>query len=137
LHNSISHLTQRRGVRQFVKFGIVGASGLIVNAVIAHILHDRTRLTDFADFAIGFMTGGVSNYALNRIWTFRSERNALIEGAQFLTVSLIALVFGKLIFWIAARERFDHFTTIWFIATVAGVFVNFFLNKYWTFKHVR
>ncbi len=83
------------------------------------------------------MAGGVSNYFLNRIWTFRSERNALIEGGQFLTVSLIALALGKAIFWAAARANFDHFTTIWFLATVGGIFINFFLNKYWTFKHVR
>jgi putative flippase GtrA len=137
LHNSIGGLAQRRGVRQFVKFGIVGVSGLAINAIVAHILHDRARYSDFTDFAIGFMAGGFSNYFLNRIWTFRSERNALVEGAQFLTVSFIALLFGKLIFWVAAEQHFDHFTTIWFAATAAGVFVNFFLNKYWTFKHVN
>ncbi|MGZ6103223.1 MAG: GtrA family protein [Vulcanimicrobiaceae bacterium] len=136
MHNSLGALTQRRGVRQFVKFSVVGASGLFVNAIIAHALHGRTNLSDFTDFAIGFMAGGVSNYVLNRIWTFRSDRNALIEGAQFLTVSLIALLFGKLVFWLAGRAQFDHFTTIWFVATAAGVLVNFFLNKYWTFKHV-
>ena len=136
LHSSITELTQRRGLRQFVKFCVVGTSGLLVSGVIAHALHNRTHLTDFTDFAIGFMSGGVSNYILNRIWTFRSDRNAVVEGAQFLIVSLIALLFGKLMFWIAGRVHFDHFTTLWFLATAAGVFVNFFLNKYWTFKHV-
>lgn len=136
LHNTLGELSQRRGIRQFVKFCVVGTSGVVVSGVIAHALHNRTNLADFTDFAAGFMSGGVSNYILNRIWTFRSDRNALVEGAQFLTVSLIALLFGKLIFWLAARAHFDHFTTMWFLATAAGVFVNFFLNKYWTFKHV-
>lgn len=123
-------------MRQFVKFGVVGASGLVVNFVIAHVLQKTTNLSGFMDFAIGFMTGGVSNYLLNRIWTFRSNRHPLLEGMQFLLVSLVALLLGKVVFMLADHYEFHHFTMTWFIATAAGVFINFFLNKYWTFKHV-
>lgn len=137
MHNALGGLSQRRGVRQFVKFGIVGTSGLAVNFVLAHLLQRTTTYSPFTDFAVGFMAGGLSNYALNRIWTFRSNRNALVEGTQFLVVSVIALALGKVVFWSAERYRFHHFTTTWFVATLAGVFINFFLNKYWTFKHVR
>ena len=135
--DGIATIAQRRGVRQFVKFGVVGASGLIVNFIIAHWLEKTTQLPGFTDFAIGFMAGGLSNYVLNRIWTFRSNRQPLIEGLQFLTVSLLALGLGKLIFMAADRLAFHHFTMTWFAATVAGIFINFFLNKYWTFKHVN
>lgn len=124
-------------MRQFVKFGIVGASGFIVNFLVAHALQKTTNLSGFTDFAIGFMLGGVSNYLLNRIWTFRSQRNPWVEGMQFLVVSAIALAFGKIVFAIAEREGFHHFTITWFVATCAGVFVNFFLNKYWTFRHIK
>ena len=124
-------------MRQFVKFGIVGASGLLVNFVIAHVLQRTTALSDFNDFAIGFMAGGVSNYLLNRVWTFRSNRHPLFEGLQFLVVSLIALGLGKLVFMLADRHNFHHFSTTWLAATLCGIFVNFFLNKYWTFKHVN
>ena len=124
-------------MRQFIKFGIVGASGLIVNFIIAHVLERSTGLSHFADFAIGFMAGGVSNYALNRIWTFRSTRNPWVEGLQFLLVSAIALGLGKIAFMLADHYEFHHFTMTWFVATAAGVFVNFFLNKYWTFKHLN
>ncbi len=122
---------------QFIKFGIVGASGMVVNGVVAHALQKTTTLSWFADFAIGFMIGGISNYALNRIWTFGSRRNPLVEGAQFLTVSGIALVLGKVVFAIAQQTSFHHFTATWFAATLAGTFVNFFLNKYWTFRHLN
>jgi putative flippase GtrA len=130
-------LSRRRGVRQFFKFGIVGASGMVVNFIVAHLLERTTALSWFADFAIGFMIGGVSNYILNRIWTFRSRRNPILEGLQFLTVSAVALVFGKIVFTIAERLGFHHFTTVWLVATLAGTFVNFFLNKYWTFRHLN
>ncbi len=110
---------------------------MIVNFVVAHILERTTELSWFADFAIGFMVGGVSNYALNRVWTFGSRRNPFVEGLQFLAVSAIALLLGRIVFAIAQRSGFHHFTTVWFVATLAGIFVNFFLNKYWTFRHLN
>jgi putative flippase GtrA len=128
---------RRRGVRQFVKFGIVGASGTVVNFLVAHALEKTTTLSGFADFAIGFMVGGISNYIINRIWTFGSRRNPLVEGLQFLTVSALALVPGGAIFSIAQHLDIHHFTATWFVATLSGTFVNFFINKYWTFRHLN
>jgi len=133
----VRDLSRRRGVRQFVKFGIVGASGMIVNFVVAHALLHATRLSWFADFSIGFMLGGVSNYVLNRIWTFGSRRNPFVEGVQFLAVSAIALIAGNAVVAIAQRAQFHHFTVTWLLATLAGIFINFFLNKYWTFRHLN
>jgi len=124
-------------VRQFVKFGVVGASGMVVNFVIAHVLEKTTALSWFADFEIGFMVGGVSNYIFNRIWTFGSRRNPFVEGLQFLTVSAIALIFGRIVFAVAEHFNLHHFTTTWLVATLAGTFVNFFINKYWTFRHLN
>jgi putative flippase GtrA len=137
---SLKSIAQRRGVRQFVKFGIVGASGFLVNLIAFTLLqkivpnHERP-LQYYAIYSVAFLTGGVSNYYLNRIWTFRSTGHAVREGAQFMSVSLIALVVGLLVSWaLSPWLKFGH--TTWFISTVAGIFVNFFLNKYWTFKHV-
>ena len=127
----------RRGVRQFVKFGIVGASGTIVNFVVAHALQRSGSLSWFADFSIGFMAGGVSNYLLNRVWTFGSQRNPWIEGMQFLAVSAVALMAGNVVILAAEHARFEHFTMTWLAATLAGIFINFFLNKYWTFRHLN
>lgn len=83
------------------------------------------------------MAGGISNYFLNRVWTFRSQRNPLIEGTQFLAVSAVALVAGNLVIAVAQHLDFHHFTLTWLAATSAGIFINFFLNKYWTFRHLN
>jgi putative flippase GtrA len=128
-------------MRQFVKFGIVGASGFVVNLIVFTVLqrlipsHEQP-VPYYIIYSISFLAGGVSNYYLNRIWTFRSTGHAVKEGAQFLTVSVIALVVGLIVSAIVA-PYLGHGHKTWFVATVSGIFVNFFLNKYWTFKHVR
>jgi len=137
----ISGITQRRGVRQFVKFGIVGASGFLVNLIVFTVLQkfdpDHAQPAHYyVLYTISFLSGGVSNYYLNRIWTFRSTGHAVKEGAQFLTVSVIALVFGLIVSALVA-PKLGHGHKTWFVATVAGILVNFFVNKYWTFKHVE
>ena len=139
MHNGLTAIAQRRGVRQFVKFGIVGASGFIVNLIAFTLLqrvvpnHDQALQYNVI-YSISFLAGGVSNYYLNRIWTFRSTGHAVREGAQFMSVSLIALIVGLLVSAIVG-PYLGHGHRTWFIATVAGIFVNFFLNKFWTFKH--
>ncbi len=138
MHNGISSIAGRRGVRQFVKFGIVGFSGLIVNLIVFTVLqrldpqHAEALHYDVL-YSIGFLAGGVSNYWLNRVWTFRSSGHAVREGVQFLTVSVIALVAGLIVSAFLA-PWLGHGHRTWFLATLAGIFVNFFVNKYWTFK---
>ena len=134
----VQRLTQRRGVRQFVKFGIVGASGFIVNLVIFTLLQHATPLDQqkahyTLNYSISFLSGGVSNYFLNRLWTFRSSGHAFVQGLQFLCVSFIALAVGLIVsHFIAPIWGPGHKT--WFLATVSGIVVNFFVNKYWTFR---
>jgi dolichol-phosphate mannosyltransferase len=136
----LAALSERRGVRQFVKFGIVGASGFLVNLIVFTLLQrivpDHSRPLQYnVIYSVAFLSGGVSNYYFNRIWTFRSSGDAVREGAQFLTVSAIALVAGLLVS-AAVSPWLGHGHKTWFVATVAGIVINFFLNKYWTFKHV-
>jgi putative flippase GtrA len=134
----VQRLLQRRGVRQFVKFGIVGASGLLVNLAIFTLLRnglsddDKRRLYNVT-YSIAFLSGGVSNYFLNRIWTFRATGPAVLQGIAFLTVSAIALTVGLLVSALAKPYLGSGHRT-WLVATLAGIVVNFFVNKYWTFR---
>ncbi len=131
----VRRLTQRRGIRQIVKFAIVGASGTLVNLIIFTLLQRFTHYPIWVDFSIGFMVGGVSNYFLNRRWTFRSSRHAGREGAQFLTVSFIALLVGNLVVYLLETKlAFHHAHRVWLASVLSGILVNFFLNKYWTFR---
>ena len=137
---SLSQITGRRGIRQFVKFGIVGASGFLVNLIVFTALqravpNHSEALPYYIIYSIAFLAGGISNYFLNRAWTFRSTGHAGKEGAQFLLVSLLALLVGLGVSALLS-PYLGHGHKMWFLATVAGMFVNFFVNKYWTFRNV-
>ena len=134
----VQRIAQRRGVRQFIKFGIVGASGLLVNLVIFTLLQHGMTLEEQRQrynliYSIAFLAGGVSNYFLNRIWTFRATGHAVLQGIQFLTVSAIALGVGLAVSAVAKPHLGPGHRT-WLLATLAGIVVNFFVNKYWTFR---
>ena len=136
-------LANRRGVRQFFKFAIVGLSGTILNFIIFTVLQRLVPNHDAAApyaaiYSIAFMAGGVSNYFLNRRWTFRSQAGALREGLQFLSVSAIALIVGLALSGLTRPLFGGHYGhRTWLVGTIGGIFVNFFVNKYWTFRHTR
>jgi putative flippase GtrA len=134
----MDRLTQRRGVRQFLKFGLVGASGFVVNLVIFTLLQRVIPNHAAAGpynviYSIAFLSGGVSNYFLNRAWTFRSSGHVGREGLSFMTVSVLALIVGLIASAVFARWL-GHGHKTWFLSTVAAMVVNFFVNKYWTFR---
>ena len=134
----VRRIARRRGVRQFVKFGIVGFSGLIVNTIVFTIMqnHTPTALQHVRynwNYSVGFLSGGVSNYVLNRLWTFRSSGHALVQGLQFIAVSGIALAVGLGVSQLLLPHLGPGHKS-WFLATVSAIGVNFFVNKYWTFR---
>lgn len=132
-------LLARKGLRQFIKFGAVGFSGLLINLVLFTMLqrlvpnHSRPLQYNII-FSISFLAGGVSNYFLNRRWTFKSDGHAGKEGAQFIMVSVIALMVSLVVSDFIAGPYLGHGHRTWFIATCAAILVNFFVNKYWTFR---
>ncbi len=132
---------RHRGLRQFAKFGIVGASGFVVNLVVFTLLqklvpNHAANPQYYIIYSAAFLSGGISNYVLNRIWTFRSSAHPGREGAKFLSVSLVALCVALFISWLG-QPYLGHGHKIWFVSTVGAIFVNFFVNKYWTFRSVN
>jgi putative flippase GtrA len=138
-HPTLLHqIIARKGIRQFVKFGVVGFSGLLVNLVLFTVLqrvvpHHSEPLQYYLMYSVSFLSGGISNYVLNRVWTFRSNAHAGREGLQFISVSIVALIVGLLVSALAS-PYLGHGHRTWFISTCAGIVVNFFTNKYWTFR---
>ena len=64
---------------KFLKFGIVGFSGVIVDFGITYFCKEKLRIQKFVSNAIGFCVAASSNYILNRLWTFQSTNHHTIR----------------------------------------------------------
>ncbi len=101
--------------RQFVKFGLVGGAGVVVNMVVAIVMNKANGGTVNAQnvlaalpgtpynfrfstlvWIVGFLVANVFNFVLNRHWTFRHGIKAPVwhEFWPFLTVGAVAAFIG-------------------------------------------
>lgn len=67
-------------IQQFIKFCVVGGSGVFVDFGVTYLCKEWLRLNKYLANSLGFLCASTSNYVLNRIWTFHNE-NPDIAGA--------------------------------------------------------
>jgi putative flippase GtrA len=119
---------------QLVKFGLVGASGYLINLAVFALLSDSFG-THHALAAIGaFCVAVSSNFFWNRHWTFAAgDGHAGFQAARFFTVSAAALLIN-----LAALEALIAGAALGplsaqAIAVAIAMPFNFLGNKLWTF----
>lgn len=127
-------------ITKFIKFGIVGASGMVVHFGVLYLFKEVIGLNPFLANTIGFVTAATTNYILNRIWTFRSqEKQVAVEYLKFILVSVIGLGVNNGTMWITGKLLPDWFNDwrfylIWVFAVGVTTLWNFFGNMLFTFR---
>lgn len=134
----------RKGMRQFIKFGIVGfinagidwAIFFILKLILPGILGflNPQQLKQLAK-AVSFIVSALSSYAMNRRWTFRSTRKDVgREAFKFFVVATGGFVINNAAFYLITA--IVGWNDVWGLLAASGAatFWNFFLNKKWTFK---
>lgn len=127
-------------INKFIKFGIVGASGMVVHFCVLYLFREIVGLNSFLANTIGFVTAATTNYVLNRIWTFRSrEKQVAVEYFKFILVSVIGLGINNGTLWVGGKMLPDwnvdgRFYILWVVAVGVTTLWNFFGNMLFTFK---
>jgi dolichol-phosphate mannosyltransferase len=125
-------LRRRANWVQLAQFGLVGASGYVINlAVFAALLGWGAHVAA----AISFVVSAVSNYWWNRHWTFAHQKSHLgIQGARFFVVSLLA--FGVNQLWLVLFIDVLDWRKVLSqaIAIILVTPLNFLGNKLWSFR---
>jgi len=169
--NLIANIAGRFGFNQkeaerFSKFLVVGTIGFIIDfgmlaflvevVELPRIVEENTQLS--ATFGlvlantISFTLAVVSNFTLNRYWTYpesRSKRKR-VQLPQFAIVSIIGLLLNNLILaittplfdWLLKQLLFlpgilEGYILAKMLATIVVLFWNFFINRYWTYSNVK
>lgn len=119
---------------KFIKFGIVGASGVGVDFGITWLCKEKLRLNKYVANSTGFLCAVVSNYVLNRVWTFNSQDPAVaMQFSKFLLASLIGLGINNGIIYLLNERLGVKFYTSKLIATGVVTLWNFWANYTFTF----
>ncbi len=119
---------------KFLKFGVVGGSGVFVDFFFTWIAKEKFKVQKYAANAIGFTIAASTNWFLNRIWTFQSQNPEMLrEYSEFLIISLIGLGINSLVLWILT----DKFKINFYVSKLGAIAVttvwNFFANYLYTF----
>lgn len=117
---------------KFLKFVIVGFSGLIVDFSITILLKEKLKVHRYISSSAGFTIAASSNYLFNRFWTFESNNpKILLEFGTFFIISLIGLIINNLFLYLFEKKL--RFYSAKFLAIMITSFWNFTANYYLNF----
>lgn len=120
---------------QFIKFCVVGASGLLVDFGITYLCKEKIKLNKYIANSLGFIAAASSNYLLNRMWTFENtDPNISTQYLLFIIISLIGLGINNGVIYLVLRKRDYNFYIVKIFAIAIVTLWNFFMNFFFTFQ---
>lgn len=122
-------------IERFLKFCLVGGSGVVVDFGITYLAKEFLKLNKYVANSLGFICAATSNYILNRTWTFgSSDPDIAMQYLQFFGFSLIGLVINNLVIYLLHGRVKWNFYVVKLIATCIVTFWNFSMNYIFTFQ---
>jgi putative flippase GtrA len=120
---------------QLFKFGLVGASGYVINLAAFTLLVKSAGIHHLVAAVISFCLAVTNNFILNRVWTFRDSRggHAGFQAARFFAVSVGALGINLAVLYGLVDLASAPVVLSQAIAIAVAMPFNFVGNKLWTF----
>jgi len=136
----IYSLMRRKGeLLRFVKFCLVGLSGVLVNMGLLWLLTEFAGLFYLLSAAISIETSILSNFTLNDYFTFRDRRSPTLKSflsrlVRFNLVSLAGLALNMGVLWLLT----EVFGVYYLLSNLCGIVVatlwNYLVNTWWTWR---
>jgi len=139
--NYLRHLARLmpadRGLRRFVKFCLVGGSGVLVNMGLLWLLTEVAGLFYLVSSAVAVECAILNNFFWNDVWTFRDRRAAgwrarLGRLARFNAVSVGGLGINVAVLWLFTEQLGVYYLLSNLAGIAAATLWNFFVNARWT-----
>jgi putative flippase GtrA len=154
-------LEKPKEVKRFVKFAIVGVSGMVVDFVVLNLMKgefEKMGLGVGWDIAlspheiqliaantISFTVAVLSNFTWNRLWTFPESRERPLgtQLAQYSIVNVAGWAINTVLLVLLDQYVFQNFVSERLsynlakaIAIGVVLFWNFGINRIWTYKGI-
>lgn len=121
-------------VLKFVKFSLVGLSGLAIDFGITWLVKEILEGNKYLANSLGFSFAVVNNYLWNKYWTFHDTDPAILEQfGKFLAISVIGLLINNLVIYVLNRHI--NFYIAKLIAILIVVIWNFIMNYTYAFSN--
>jgi putative flippase GtrA len=118
---------------QLFQFGLVGASGYLINLAVFALLNQAVNIHYIAAAILAFGVAVMNNFWWNRHWTFDAKHgHAGFQAARFFTVSVLALVVNLIALKLLVGGGMSELPSQAIAVAIAMPF-NFVGNKLWTF----
>lgn len=130
----------RKGVLspRLIKFGIVGASGVVVDMGCLYVFKEYGGIPYFVASVIAIELSILSNFTINLLWTWRdrSEEGTLWTKLVRYHIGAGATAFlGNYLILVALTELVGmRYMISNLIGIAVGTFANYVINDLWTFK---
>ncbi len=99
--------------KEFIKFGIVGFVGFIIDTLVFHIANERLHIHYLVSTSLGFGTALTVVYFINKRWTFRVEERSRTKFAKYVAVYLFSLMVRWIILLVLIDFlNFDRFRLV-------------------------
>jgi putative flippase GtrA len=120
---------------KFIKFCVVGFSGMGVDFGTTWILKEKVRINKYIANSTGFILAATSNYVWNRVWTFQSENKQIFrEYSLFILISVAGLGINNfIIFLLNDKMKINFYISKLFAVGVVTLW-NFLMNYLITFR---
>ncbi len=124
-------------LEEFIKFGIVGGSGVLVNMgllfILTRLLHVRLEIAS----PIAIEVSILSNFLLNNLWTFRKRNTHIPFWSRLLRYHLVtglAGIVNYLVLLLLVNKFGMHDMISNLIGIMIGTVINYSLNSLWTWR---
>lgn len=142
MNSMLTKISEKTGfdVVRFVKFGIVGGSGIFVNMGGLWFFTEVVGFYYLISSVLAIALAMISNFIWNDLWTWRDRgepgiRAYLTRMAKFILVSSIAAYIGNLgILWLLTHFFHVYYLISNLIGIAVGTILNYYANNFWTFK---
>lgn len=134
-------VANRREGERFIKFGLVGTLGTVVDFAVLNLLILALGMPKFLANTFSFTVAASSNFVWNRVWTYPESRRRPLgrQLGQFFAVSVGGYVINQVLFLSLDRWVFAGWGPLGYnlakaTAVVVVLFWNFGANRLWTYR---
>jgi len=123
---------------QFLRFCLVGASGVVVNYLVMLALFESARLPYVAASMAAFLVANLTNFILNKVFTFNDRRTSgrvlARQYVGFLGVSLLGLGINLAVLILLVEGAEMHPVPANLVGVLAATVSNFLGSKLYAFR---